>query len=228
MKCISTQRASLAFCLFTLVMCVIWSSTAFAGMSLPGAGLRGLSKQSESGSSGSDKSSGWRTFKQPVTITHPTKNFQYAIPAGWSALDAEGKDSDDPKVIQELTGNLVKKVGNTVCSFSYTIQPMAKSFPSASSVAAGLKQDRERIQTKEVKETKRRDQGDPKKKCSFIGWQTYEDKRPDPTHNRSIFYRGYDQDNVSYTFGAVCVDKEFDVCKDELLQIIDSVKFCVK
>jgi hypothetical protein len=91
-----------------------------------------------------------------------------------------------------------------------------------------LQSDGEHIEIKQVVSAKRRDQGDPKKKCSFIGWITEEAQRPDPTYNRSIHYRGYDQDNVSYTFSTACKDTQFAMCREDFVKTMDSIKFCVK
>ena len=172
-----------------------------------------------------------RTFSSAVTIKHPEKNFRYTIPQGWRVvLDEENRDSSVVANVPTRNPMFAKGGSNGIstCVFGMTIEPMVASFPRGHAVAAGLKQDKERISIKQVKEAKRRDQSDPKKKCSFIGWQTYEAERPDPTYNRSIFYRGYDQSNVMYTFGAVCQDQFFAECQDELLSIIESIDFCVE
>jgi hypothetical protein len=217
----------------------MWSGVAFAGMSLPGLPgvgkkLAGDSSSASGTASGGAGNANSRSFKQSVTITHPTKNFRYTIPAGWaiSAGDVGDKASDDVNNVPVHNPSFqnITVEGKTVgpCGFTMTIEPMVKSFPRDSSVAAGLKQDKERIAIKQVVDAKRRDQGDPKKKCSFIGWQTEEAQRPDPTYGRGINYRGYDQDNVSYTFRAACADKDFQACRKDFLQIINSIQFCVK
>jgi hypothetical protein len=186
----------------------------------------------EKGVSGSDGASGesraakgrksHTALKEAVTIMHPERNFRVTIPAGWNSGDVNN--------IRAIGHEFQNVVGGELggCVFGWTIEPMVKSFPAASSVASGLKQDKERIAIKQVVSAKRRDQGDPKKKCSFIGWQTEEAQRPDPTYNRSIFYRGYDQDNVSYTFGAACPDTKFESCRNDFMKIIESIQFCVK
>jgi len=189
MKFVNTTRVSMATCLFMLIMCVIWSGVAFASLHVPGLPGVGRLKSTTSGSGSVSAGGGhpeMRSFKQSVTITHPTKNFRYTIPAGWAISSLrDGKASDNLANVPErnpVFQNIEiegKKVGP--CTFGITIEPMVKSFPRASAVAAGLKKDRERIEIKQVTEAKRRDQGDPKKKCSFIGWQTYEAQRPDPT-----------------------------------------------
>ena len=230
MKFVNAPRTSMAICLFTLIMCAMWSGLAFAGMSLPRLPIPG--KQVEKGVSGSGAVSeesraakgrkGHAALKEAVTIMHPERNFRVTIPAGWHSGDVNN--------IRAIGHEFQNVVGGELggCVFGWTIEPMVKSFPAASSVAAGLKQDKERIEIKQVMEAKRRDQGDPKKKCSFIGWQTYEAQRPDPTYRRNILYRGFDQDNVSYTFGASCEERDFQACKDDLLRIIESIQFCVK
>ena len=216
MKCVNTLFGSVAIGLFTLIMCVMWSHVAVAAFSLPGLpSLPGPGGPSvEGGSSGSRAASGSgggdinrRNFKQAVTITHPTSNFRYTMPAGWRIV-IQDKASDDVANVPARLPVFHKDIetAKARCIFNITVEPMVKSFPRASAVAAGLKKDKERIEIKQVVETKRRDQGDPKKKCHFVGWYTEEAQRPDPTYNRSIFYRGYDQDNVYYNFGAACED----------------------
>jgi len=229
MKFVNTPHGSLATCLFTLILCVTWSGAAFAGMRLPS--LPGPGKSSESVTSGSGGGhANMRGFKQPVTITHPTKNFRYTIPAGWAISGTEKASDDVNNVPRNPTFQNIEVEGKKIgpCSFGITIEPMVKSFPRASAVASGLKKDKERIEIKQVMEAKRRDQGDPKKKCGFIGWQTYEAQRPDPTYRRGIYYQGYDQDNELYVFNASCEDRHFQACKDAMLKIIESIKFCVK
>jgi len=174
------------------------------------------------------------SFKEDVTFTHPTRNFRYTIPAGWgiSLKHGDNRASNDPKTVDHDDPSFQsravegKKIGP--CSFGITIEPMVKSHPRGAAVAAGLKRDRERIEIKQVLEAKRRDQGDPKKKCSFIGWQTYEAPRRDPSNNRHIFYQGYDQDNVLYVFNTGSEDRHFEMCKADFMKIIESVKFCIR
>ena len=229
MKCVSSLCASRALCLFALSICVMWSGVAFAAFSLPSLPGPG---QAKSVTGGSDAASGesraaktWKShiaLKEAVTIIHPTKNFRVTIPAGWN--------SEDMNNIRDIGHEFQNVVGGALggCVFTWHIEPMVKSFPAASAVAAGLKQDKERIAIKQVVETRRRDQGDPKKKCHFIGWYAEEAQRPDPKHNRSIFYRGYDQDNVHYVFGAACEDTKFQACRNDFLKIMESIQFCVK
>ena len=223
MKFFGTPRASVALCLLTCIMCVLWSNAAFAAFglpSLPSVPGKSDSVSRESGPAKTRKSH--IGLKEAVTIVHPTRNFRVTIPAGWN--------TEDVKNIRDIGHDFQKVVGGEIgnCAFGWTIEPMVKSFSAASAVAAGLKSDRERIEIKQVATTKRRDQGDPKKKCSFIGWQTEEAPRPDPKYNRSIYYRGFDQDNVLYTFNAACKDTEFDMCRSDFLKIMESIQFCVK
>ena len=224
---VSTPRGAVAICLFTLIMCVMWSGAAFAAFGLPSLPSVGKSATRDSGAASGESGAAktWKShvgLKEAVTIMHPTKNFRLTIPAGWN--------TEDMNNIRAIGHTFQKVVNGEIghCTFGWTIEPMVKSFPRASAVAAGLKQDKERIEIKQVEATKRRDQGDPKKKCSFIGWQTIEAQRPDPKYNRSIFYRGYDQDNVLYTFGAACEDTKFQACRDDFLKIMESIQFCVK
>ena len=235
MKCVKTLFGSAAIGLFTLIMCVMWSHVAVAAFSLPGLpGLPGPGGSSVESGSGAASGGGAgainrRNFKQAVTITHPTSNFRYTMPAGWRIV-IQDKASDDVANVPARLPVFHKDIetAKARCIFNITVEPMVKSFPRASAVAAGLKKDKERIEIKQVVVTKRRDQGDPKKKCSFIGWQTIEAQRPDPTYNRSIFYRGYDQDNVSYTFAGACLDTKFAACREDFLKIMESIQFCVK
>jgi len=229
MKFINRPCASVALCLFALIICAIWCGTAFAGMSLPGSvrSLGGDSGEKSRSAQGRDAAFA-RTLKQPVTITHPTKDFRYTIPAGWYIIDSKGDISDDVKDVPAHNPTFGFDKGK--CNFSMVIEPMVKSFQRASSVSAMEKQAKEQVEIQKVEKgsVKRRDQGDPKKKCSFIGVQHIEAQRPDPTYNRSMFYRGYDQDNVSYTFGAACKDTAFQACREDFLKIMESIKFCVK
>ena len=238
MKCVNTVLGFVAICLFTFIMCAMWSHAAVAALRLPGVpGLPGPGGSSvESGSSGSGAASGgggddisMRTFKQSVTITHPTRNFRYTMPAEWRIV-IQDKASDDVANVPERLPVFHKDIAMSKarCIFNITVEPMVKSFPRASAVASGLKRDKERIEIKQVVEAKRRDQGDPKKKCHFIGWYTEEAQRPDPTYNRSIFYQGYDHDNVLYVFGATCEDPMFQDCRGDFLKIMESIQFCVK
>ena len=222
------------------------STTAHAAFGVPGvpgvgsvgrqvinAGERkATSSQSSSRASG-DLTPSKLSFKQPVTIVHHERNFQYTIPAGWGIVTRnDNLASNDIKNIPDHNPEFIsiavegKQIGP--CAFGITIQPMVPSFPRGSAVAASLKRDKERILIKEVVEAKRRDYGDKKKKCSVLGWQTTEDKRPQPSYRRGIYYQAYDQDNVMYVFGTGSEDMNFQQCQKDLSAIIESIKFCVK
>ena len=225
-----------SLCLFALlslgIMAVATAEAAFGLPSVESVGKSAVRSGVEKGSSSAAGGSmGSRPFSKATTVTHPEKNFRYTLPADWGISGLpDNKASDDVKnipkhnpVFQNMPGG---KIGP--CAFGITIEPMVASFPRGSAVAAGLKQDKERIAIKQVETTKRRDQGDPKKKCASIGWETTEAKRPEAGNRRGIYYRAYDQDNVMYIFGASSEDQNFEMCKKDLKAIIDSIQFCVK
>jgi len=229
MKSLNAPGKRAAICLFTLFLCLMWGGAAFAAIHLPG--LSGQGRKSVTRDTGGTPK--YRGFKQPVTITHPTRNFRYTIPAGWGIVLSSGDTSasNDPNNVDHdkpHLGNVVlegKRFGP--CNFTITIEQMVKTFPRAAAAAAGLKKDMEEIKRQNVQETKRRDQGDPKKACSFLGWQT---TQASTSHyvGRHILYEGYDQDNIHYIFDASSKDEYFEECRADLLKIIESVQFCVK
>lgn len=158
-------------------------------------------------------SSGGKVLTQDTTFTNAARKFQFTIPAGWEIVEGS-PDS-------ESVGFRYMK--NTM-GFNFHAEQMVPSFPRASAVSAGLKQDQERVTIKKLLQAKRRDDGDAKKKCGVIGWEVVE--APQKNGFQRIIWQCYDGENFYMNFMAYSENQEFTASEATLRKIMDSIKFC--
>lgn len=161
----------------------------------------------------SSGASGGKVLTQDTTFTNAARKFQFTIPAGWEIVEGS-PDS-------ESVGFRYMK---TTMGFNFHAEQMVPSFPRASAVTAGLKQDQERVTIKKLLAAKRRDDGDPKKKCGVIGWETVE--APQKNDFQRIIWQCYDGENFYMNFMAYSENKDFAASEATLRKIMDSIKFC--
>ncbi len=158
-------------------------------------------------------SSGGKVLTQDTTFTNTARKFQFTIPAGWEIVEGS-PDS-------ESVGFRYMK--NTM-GFNFHAEQMVPSFPRASAVSAGLKQDQERVTIKKLLQAKRRDDGDAKKKCGVIGWEIVE--APQKNGFQRIIWQCYDGENFYMNFMAYSENQEFTASEATLRKIMDSIRFC--
>ncbi|MFZ5810600.1 MAG: hypothetical protein ACOY4F_01000 [Thermodesulfobacteriota bacterium] len=158
-------------------------------------------------------SSGGKVLTQDTTFTNTARKFQFTIPAGWEIVEGS-PDS-------ESVGFRYMK---TTMGFNFHAEQMVPSFPRASAVSAGLKQDQERVTIKKLLQAKRRDDGDAKKKCGVIGWEIVE--APQKNGFQRIIWQCYDGENFYMNFMAYSENQEFSASEATLRKIMDSIKFC--
>lgn len=183
--------------------------------------------------SGAGGYSNMRGFKSPETITHPNENYRFTMPQGWGVVTATGKRSDQLENMDVKKPSFVKvKVeGQELagCNFTITMAEMKPPFDRSKAVTAAVRKDQARVKKKELQYAKTRDQQGPDKRCSFMGWEIYEEQKADPTQPRSIIYQGYNQDNKYFVFNATCSSEaEYQNCKMDIENIIESIDFCVR
>lgn len=149
----------------------------------------------------------------PVTYKNAARGFSYTIPAGWQKVEG------DPN--SESVGFM--KAGSS-WGFNVHMNQMTPSFPKKSSVNASLKQDKERVTIKQLLDAKRRDDGDQKKKCGVIGWETVE--APQKNGIQRITWQCYDGENYYINLMAYSSNEDFAAAQPTLRAIMDSIKFC--
>ncbi len=157
--------------------------------------------------------SGGKVLTQDTTYKNAARKFEFTIPAGWEIVEGS-PDS-------ESVGFRYMK---TTMGFSFHAEQMVPSFPRASAVSAGLKQDQERVTIKKLLQAKRRDDGDAKKKCGVIGWEVVE--APQKNDFQRIIWQCYDGENFYMNFMAYSENKDFAASEAILRKIMDSIRFC--
>lgn len=173
-------------------------------------------KGGKSGASNvADEKTGGKGFAAPQNFANAERGFTYTVPAGWRL------ESGQP------TGNspVFMKPGTT-WSFQYHYTAMAPDFPSPASVAASLKQSQQEVKTGKYSEAKRRDQGDPKKKCGVIGWEVTETASGGGGSHQRMIWQCYDGQKHYYNFMVAAHPDQFEQAKSELRAILDSIRFC--
>jgi hypothetical protein len=177
-------------------------------------GIDTFQKGKEQGTSKPDKRAiGGGGSTAPVTYKNSARNFSYTIPAGWEKIEGEPNS--------ESVG--FKKAG-TSWGFSISMNQMVPSFPRKASVETSLKQEKERVTIKQLLEAKRRDDGDPKKKCGVIGWEIVE--APQKAGIQRIIRQCYDSENYYMNLMAYSSTEDFAAARATLREIMDSIKFC--
>ncbi len=157
--------------------------------------------------------SGPEVFSSPRTFKHD-RNFEYTIPAGWYLVDGDPEHGE--------SFSFMKK--GTPRGMNGHLEQMVPSFPRASAVKAGLKQDKERMQINKVLDAHRRDDGSIKKGCGVIGWEQTE--APQKNGFQRIIWQCYDGDNYYMNFMTYTENEDFEAAKSELREVSDSIKFC--
>lgn len=148
-----------------------------------------------------------------TTYKNTARGFEFTIPAGWKM---ENGDPASESVLFMKPG--------TSWAFQFHLEQMVPSFPRKASVDASLKQAKEMVTINKYLEARRRDDGDPKKKCGVIGWEIVE--APQKNDYERIIWQAYDGDNFYMNFMASSENKDFAAARPVLRQIMDSIKFC--
>ncbi|GFK95938.1 hypothetical protein NNJEOMEG_03811 [Fundidesulfovibrio magnetotacticus] len=154
-----------------------------------------------------------KPLAQATTFKNTARNLEFTIPAGWEKVSGE-PESDSVSF---------QKPGSTM-GFTLHMTQMQPSFPAKASVDASLKSAKEDIKIKKLLEAKRRDDGDPKKKCGVIGWEVVE--APQTNGIQRIIWQCYDGQNFYINLMAYSSNEEFQAAQPTLRQVMDSIKFC--
>ncbi|MFZ5425550.1 MAG: hypothetical protein ACOZEN_01140 [Thermodesulfobacteriota bacterium] len=162
-----------------------------------------------------DEKTGGKGYATAQNFTNSERGFTYMVPAGWRLENGQP------------TGNspVFMKPGTT-WSFQFHYTAMTPDFPSGASVAASLKQSTQEIKTGKYSEAKRRDQGDPKKKCGVIGWEVTETPTGGGGSHQRMIWQCYDGQKYYYNFMVASHPDQFEQAKSELRSVLDSIKFC--
>jgi len=208
---------TLAFSVVCLTILAV-SVPAMAQFGVLQQGLDAVSKPKDKAGAPAQSGKGFsggvsKPLAQATTFRNTARNFEFTIPAGWEKVSGE-PDSE---------GVGFQKPGSTM-SFIIHMTQMQPSFPAKASVDASLKSAKEDIKIKKLLEAKRRDDGDPKKKCGAIGWEVVE--APQKNDFQRIIWQCYDGQNYYINFLASSSNDEFQAAQPTLRQIIDSIKFC--
>ncbi|NDY57476.1 hypothetical protein G3N56_12095 [Desulfovibrio sulfodismutans] len=212
------MRAKLTGCslLATFAVVLVYCATAFAQLGFIQQGLDAVTagkKPAAAPDAASPAASGGKVLTQDTTYTNAARNLQFTIPAGWEIV--EGSPDSESVGFRNM---------KTTMGFSFHAEQMVPSFPRASAVTAGLKQDQERVTIKKLLSAKRRDDGDAKKKCGVIGWEIVE--APQKNDFQRIIWQCYDGQNFYMNIMAYSENKDFAASEATLRKIMDSVKFC--
>ncbi len=154
-----------------------------------------------------------KALKQAATFKNAARGFEFTIPAGWELVD--GDPASESCSFRNMAGSM---------GFNMHIEQMVKSFPRAAAVKAGLKSDKERIEINKILSAKRRDDGNPKKKCGVIGWEIVQ--APQKNSFQRIIWQCYDGQNFYMNFMAYSANKDFAAARPTLENIMKSIKFC--
>lgn len=208
----SQKRRLITGCAVFFSLVLVYS-TCFAQFGLPIPGVDALKGGKKGATPEAAPASGGKKLASDTTFTNAARKYQYTVPAGWEIVQG------DP------TGEDVgfHKMGTTM-SFTIHITQMTPSFPRKASVDASLKQEKERVQIKQLLEAKRRDDGANKKDCGVIGWQITE--APQKNDYQRIIWQCYDGQNYYMNFNASSENKNFEASRATLETIIQSIKFC--
>jgi len=199
-----------------VVVSLMLSSPAFAQLGFIQQGLEAVTSGKKPGAmpdAGPGAAGGGNVLAKDTTYTNAARKFQFTIPAGWEIV--EGSPDSESVGFRNM---------KTTMGFSFHAEQMVPSFPRASAVTAGLKQDQERVTIKKLLAAKRRDDGDAKKKCGVIGWEIVE--APQKNDFQRIIWQCYDGENFYMNFMAYSENKDFAASEAILRGIMDSVKFC--
>jgi hypothetical protein len=204
-------------CSFLLAGCNSSSIRSATGAFNQAMNPTSTATEAVSGGSATSSGSDIAASTAPVAYKNNDHRFSFIIPAGWSK---QSGDANSDNVL------FMRVPISDSCSFQFHITRMRPSFPAESSVKASLKAAKEDITIGKLLSAKRRDEKGKEngKTVRFTrGWEVVE--KGSPGGHQRIIYQAYDRDNYYFNFMGAANTENFEKCRPQLREIIDSISF---